>query len=345
MTSSSITLADVAIQAGVSKMTVSKVINKKPGISDATRQRVMRAVNDLGYTVHASARALSGGRTHTLGVVISSLDSQYFSELMRGADITAQDAGLELLISTTRASHEHRNIGRLAHGLVDGLLLVFPASLAPYEQSLRALNLPVVVIAPGVQESSGPLHFPSVDADHYSGARQAMQYLLSLGHRRIAFIGGPPHLTPSRERLRGYREGLLTASLAPDSALQVTGDFTQRSGFQAARQLLALAERPTAIFAVNDVSAFGAIEAVKDAGLRVPEDISVIGFDNIPQASQVFPALSTVEQPLLEMGAAGTRQLLNLIQGVGAVMERLTVPTGLIVRASTGPVSPVDRCM
>ena len=345
MTSSSITLADVASQAGVSKMTVSKVINKKPGISETTRQRVMQAVDELGYTVHASARALAGGRTSTLGVVVSSLDSQYFSELMRGADMTARDAGLELLISTTRASHEHRNIGRLAHGLVDGLLMVFPASLAPYERSLRTLNLPVVVIAPGLQEATEQQHFPSVDADHYSGARQAMQHLLSLGHRRIAFIGGPPHLTPSRERLRGYREGLLTASIAPDAALQVTSDFSQRSGFQAARKLLALAEPPTAIFAVNDVSAFGAIEAIKDAGLRVPDDISVIGFDNIPQASQVFPALTTIEQPLLEMGAAGTRQLLNLIQGVGAVTDRLIVPTELIVRASTGPVWPVDRRM
>ncbi|WP_161882138.1 LacI family DNA-binding transcriptional regulator [Deinococcus alpinitundrae] len=345
MTSSSITLADVASQAGVSKMTVSKVINKKPGISETTRQRVMQAVDELGYTVHASARALAGGRTHTLGVVVSSLDSQYFSELMRGADMTARDAGLELLISTTRASHEHRNIGRLAHGLVDGLLMVFPASLAPYERSLRALSLPVVVIAPGTQASAEQQHFPSVDADHYSGARQAMQHLLSLGHRRIAFIGGPPHLTPSRERLRGYREGLLTASIAPDAALQVTSDFSQRSGFQAARELLALAERPTAIFALNDVSAFGAIEAIKDAGLRVPEDISVIGFDNIPQASQVFPALTTIEQPLLEMGAAGTRQLLNLIQGVGAVTDRLIVPTELIIRASTGPLLSVDRRM
>lgn len=345
MTTASITLADVAVQAGVSRMTVSKVINKKPGVSEATRLRVMRTVDELGYTVHATARALAGGRTETLGVVLATLDSQYFSELMRGADKTAQDAGLELLVSTTRASHEHRNIGRLAHGLVDGLLIVFPASLAPYEQSLRALNLPVVVIAPGIQDSLEPPVFPSVDADHYSGARQAMQHLLSHGHRRIAFIGGPPHLIPSRERLRGYREGLLTASIAPDPALQVTGDFTQRGGFQATRQLLALAEPPSAIFAANDPSAFGAIEAIKDAGLRVPDNLSVIGFDDLPQASQVFPALSTIKQPLLEMGAAGTRQLLNLIQGVGAVTDRLIVPTELIVRASTGPVPPLGHRM
>ncbi len=337
MSTATVTLADVAVHAGVSKMTVSKVVNRKPGISEATRTRVLESVETLGYTVHASARALAAGRADTLGVLLPDLYSQYISEILRGSDEVALGAGQELLISTTRVRHEQRNIGRFSPGLVDGLLIVLPNSLQSYERALNTLRLPVVVIAPGEEEASENPQFPSVDADHYTGARLAMDHLLSLGHRRIGFISSTTHSAPSLKRLRGYREGLLTAGIALDRDLEATGDFTQQTGFRAARTLLALPEPPTAIFAINDVSAFGAIEAVKDWGLRVPEDVSVIGFDDIPQASQVYPPLTTIRQPLLEMGAAGTRQLLNLIHGVGAVSDTLILPTELIVRSSTGP--------
>ena len=344
MASESITLADVAAHAGVSKMTVSKVINRKPGLKDSTRERVMEAVEQLGYTVHASARALAGGRTETLGVLVPSLYSQYLSEIIRGVDRTALKAGMELLISTTRRSNKRRHTGRLAHGLVDGLLIVLPDPLALDQCTLQALNLPVVIIAPNAEETSTPPLFPTVDADHYTGARLAMDHLLSLGHRRIGLISGNEHMSHSLKRVSGYREGLLTAGLPLDPNLEVEGDFTQKAGFSAARTLLNLQLPPTAIFAVNDVSAFGAIEAIKDHGLRVPEDISVIGFDDIPQASQVYPPLTTIRQPLLEMGSAGTRLLLGLIQGVEAVTDRLIIPTELIVRSSTGPltVRPAD---
>ena len=337
MASESVTLADVAAQAGVSKMTVSKVINRKPGLKDSTRERVMEVVEQLGYTVHASARALAGGRTETLGVLVPSLYSQYLSEIIRGVDRTALKAGMELLISTTRRSSGPRNTGRLAQGLVDGLLIVLPDPLALDERTLRSLPLPVVIIAPNTEEADHLPMFPTVDADHYTGARLAMDHLLSLGHRRIGLISANGRMSHSLKRVSGYREGLLTAGIPLDPELEVEGDFTQKAGFDAARTLLNLPVPPTAIFAVNDVSAFGAIEAIKDHGLRVPEDISVIGFDDIPQASQVYPPLTTIRQPLLEMGAAGTRLLLALIQGVEAVTDRLIVPTELIVRSSTGP--------
>jgi LacI family transcriptional regulator len=337
--SESVTLADVAAQAGVSKMTVSKVINRKPGLKDSTRERVMEAVEQLGYTVHASARALAGGRTETLGVLVPSLYSQYLSEIIRGVDRTALKAGMELLISTTRRSNEQRNTGRLAQGLVDGLLIVLPDPLAIEERTLQSLNLPVVIIAPNseAEENGCPPMCPTVDADHYTGARLAMDHLLSLGHRRIGMISSNRQMSHSVKRVSGYREGLLTAGLPLDPELEIEGDFTQRTGFNAARTLLNLRDPPTAIFAVNDVSAFGAIEAIKDHGLRVPEDVSVIGFDDIPQASQVHPPLTTIRQPLLEMGTAGTRLLLALIQGVEAVTDRLIIPTELVVRSSTGP--------
>ncbi|ABF44130.1 LacI family DNA-binding transcriptional regulator [Deinococcus geothermalis] len=335
MRSNPVTLADIASQAGVSKMTVSKVVNKQPGISEATRQRVLRIIEELGYTAHPSARALAGGRTNTLGIVVPSIGPQYISEVVRGADLVAYEAGLDLLISTTQedTSHERQNVGRLSRGLVDGLLMVLPRSLDRYADALKQAEVPVVVVA----SANTTMPFPLVDADHYHGARLAVAHLLGLGHRRVGFIAGRRDTTASLERLRGYREGLLTAGLTPDPVLIRPGEYTQPGGFAAARSLLDLPDPPTAIFAANDLSAFGAMEAIKDRGLRVPDDVSVVGFDDIPQANQVHPALTTVRQPLVEMGTAGTRQLLNLLHGVGPVTDRLVLPTELIVRASTGP--------
>ncbi|WP_051935688.1 LacI family DNA-binding transcriptional regulator [Deinococcus sp. YIM 77859] len=336
MRSTPVTLADVANLAGVSKMTVSKVVNKRPGISEATRQRVLQVIEELGYTAHPSARALAGGRTNTLGIVVPSIGPQYISEVVRGADLVAYEAGMDLLISTTQedTSHERQNVGRLSRGLVDGLLMVLPRSLDRYADTLKQAQVPVVVVA----SANTSMPFPLVDADHYRGTRQAVAHLVELGHRRIAFIAGRRDTTASLERFRGYREGLLTAGLPFDPLLVQPGEYTQPGGFAAAQALLELPHPPTAIFAANDVSAFGAMEAVKDRGLRVPNDVSVIGFDDIPQANQVHPALTTVRQPLVEMGTAGTRQLLNLLHGVGPVTDRLVLPTELIVRASTGPV-------
>ena len=332
-----VTLADVARRADVSRMTVSKVVNNKAGISEATRERVYRAIDELGYVANGAARALSAGRTNTLGVVVPSIGPQYISEVIRGADMAAREAGLDLLISTTQEDlrHESQNVGRLTHGLVDGLLMVLPRSVDQYSQALLRAHVPVVVVATGNQNSP----FPLVDADHYQGARAAMRHLLDLGHTRIGFIAGRADTAASLERFRGYQEGLLTAGLIPEPLLVEEGHYTQPGGFAAATRLLGLAPAPTAIFAANDLSAFGAVEAVKELGLRVPQDVSVVGFDDIPQASQVFPALTTVRQPLTEMGRAGVKQLLNVLHGVGAVTDRLVLATELIDRASTAPPS------
>ncbi|GGR28311.1 LacI family transcriptional regulator [Deinococcus ruber] len=316
-------------------MTVSKVINNKAGISEATRQKVHLAVAELGYVVNATARALSAGRTNTLGIVVPSIGPQYISEVIRGADLAAREAGLDLLISTTQedTEHESQNVGRLTHGLVDGLLMVLPRSVQSYAHALMHAHVPVVVVATGNQNSP----FPLVDSDHYQGARAAMSHLLSLGHHRIGFIAGRADTAASLERFRGYQEGLLTAGLVPEPVLVEEGNYTQPGGFAAALRLLQATPAVTAIFAANDLSAFGAMEAVKELGLRVPQDVSVMGFDDIPQASQVYPALTTIRQPLTEMGRAGIKQLLNVLHGAGTVTDRLVLPTELICRASTAP--------
>ncbi len=337
MRSASTTIADIAAQAGVSKMTVSKVINNRPGISEATRQRVLHLVEQLGYTAHPTARALAAGRTNTLGVIVPSLEQQYLSEVIRGADLSAHAAGINLLISTTleNTAQERLNVARFRN-LVDGLLMVLPRSLARYADGLRETQVPVVVVA----AASGDVPFPLVDADHQAGADAATTYLLSLGHRRIAFLKGRDDTAASLQRRQGHHAALRRAGLRPDPTLERHAGFTQPGGFRAAQSLLDLQTPPTAIFAANDLSAFGAIEAVRDRGLRVPQDISVIGFDDIPQASQIHPPLTTVRQPLIEMGTAGTDLLLTLLGGQPVPSERLIMPTELVVRASTGPVPP-----
>ena len=334
MGSRNITIADVARAAGVSKMTVSKVINNQGSISDATRERILSIINELGYTAHPGARTLKGGRTQTLGLVVPQLHWQYSSEIVRGIDQTAQDAGLDLLISTSQENpqHEARNATRLAKGLVDGLIVLLPTGLPWYSEDL---GVPLVVVVPGA--GNLPTGLPTIDADHYQGARLAIRHLTDLGHTRIAFLSGGQD-AGSLARQRGYWEGLLTQGIPLDPDLEVPGAFQQRQGFVSTQQLLSLPRPPTAIFAANDLSAFGAIEAIKDQGLRVPEDISVVGFDDIPQAHEVHPALTTIRQPLSEMGAAATRQLLGLIDGRGVTTPTLVLPTELIIRNSTAVV-------
>ncbi|GGM14457.1 LacI family DNA-binding transcriptional regulator [Deinococcus aerophilus] len=338
-----VTLQDIAAQAGVSKMTVSKVLNGQPGISEATRARVLTTAQKLGYRANAAARTLATGRSDTLGVLVPSLGTQYVSEVVRGADHAATALGLDLLISTTqeRPGREGHNVSRLSGGLVDALLIVLPYALHDYAPALLDASLPVVVV--GNESPGQPLAL--VDTDHMAGARLAAGHLLDLGHRRIAFVTGRPDVQASAERLRGYGEALRGAGLPVDERLIVDGDYTQPGGFHATRTLLARLDAgglplPTAVFAANDVSAFGVIEALRDHGLRVPGDVSVIGFDDIPQASQVHPPLTTVRQPLPEMGEVAARMLIARLRGGPAPPPRTVLPPTLVLRASTAPRRP-----
>lgn len=332
-TSRNITIIDVAKEAGVSYATVSRVLNNDPHVKPDTRNRVIRSVTRLGYTVNQQARTLAGGRSNVIGLLVPDLGTGYIGEIIRGIDEELSAAQYDLMLYTThrRKTKESVYVASLTQGMADGLLLVLPRDPAEYLSSLRLRHFPYVLIDhQGIGEMES-----AVGATNRQGGFEATHYLIGLGHRRIGFITGWPDLGCSRDRLEGYRSALIAHDIAIDPALIREGDFNQPTGYQAARELLGLAEPPTAIFASNDVMAFGVMEAVRDRGLRIPEDVSIVGFDNIPQSEHVRPQLTTIEQPLAEMGREATRRLLALISNPDLPLTRSELPTKLVVRAST----------
>lgn len=333
-TTQDITIFDVAREAGVSYSTVSRVVNNK-GVSADKRERVVKAMADLGYVANLQARSLAGGRTNIIGLLVHGLNVSYFGEIVRGIDDELGLRNYDLMLYTThrRKLRESAYVTRLTRNLVDGLLLVLPRNTETYIEMLRQRHFPHVLVDDrGVNFSA-----PAVGATNQRGGYDATRYLLDLGHRRIGFITGDMTLGSAVERLEGYRLALTEAGLAVDPQLIAEGDFMQPKGYSAATQLLRLPQRPTAIFASNDVSAFGAMEAARVLGLRIPDDCSIIGFDDIPQASQVHPPLTTVRQPLAEMGRAAAQLLLTYIEQPDAPIQRIELPTELIIRESCRP--------
>jgi LacI family transcriptional regulator len=331
MTRSPVNLNDIARLAGVSKMTVSKALNSQPGVSAETSERIFQIAKKLGYTPHHAARKLAGGKTNIIGIVVPSMDSSFMSDVVRGIGVVLEQSGLDLLLFTDHVKPNQDRMFFASRGLVDGLLLVLPLNLERYNQTQLPNPLPMVVIEPITKD----VNLPVISSENYLSSRKAIEHLLELGHSRIAMIGGEPSIKSSHIRLQAYKDALKAAGIAIHENLICPGDFTQLRGFAATNELLDLEQPPTAIFAANDLAAFGAYDAIKNRGLRIPEDISVIGFDDIFQAAQVFPPLTTVRQPASEMGMAGTRVLLSMIQGLEPAMYHIELPTELIVRAST----------
>ncbi len=331
--SGNVTIVDVAQAAGVSYATVSRVLNNDPHVKPDTRERVILSITRLGYTVNQQARNLASGRSHVIGLLVPDLGTGYIGEIIRGIDEALAAAQYDLMLYTThrRKTKESAYVSSLTQGMTDGLLLVLPRDPEEYLVSLRRRHFPYVLVD---HQGIGDLE-SAVGATNWRGGYEATKYLIELGHRRVGFITGTMDLGCSRDRLEGYRAALRDCGLPIDPTLMQEGDFWQPSGFTAARTLLALPEPPTAIFASNDVMAFGVMEAVRDQSLRIPEDISIVGFDNIPQAEHVSPQLTTIEQPLADMGHEATRMLLAMIQEPDRPYQRVELPTRLIVRAST----------
>ncbi len=326
-----VTIFDVAREADVSYSTVSRVINNK-GVSLDKRERVLRVMADLGYVANLQARSLAGGKSNIIGLLVHSLTEEYFGEIARGVDEELAAMQYDLMLYTThrRKGRESTYVTRLTRNLVDGLLLVLPRNAEAYLETLRHRRFPYVL----VDHQGLGFDVPSVGATNWQGGYDGARYLIELGHRRIGFITGDMALGCARDRLVGYQQALSEAGLPTDTALVRTGDFLQPRAFTCANELLDLAEPPTAIFASNDVSAFGVMEAVRSRGLRIPDDISVLGFDDIPQAGQVHPGLTTVRQPLADMGRAAVQLLFDYIETPDAGVKRIELPTTLSIRAS-----------
>lgn len=339
--SDSVTIFEVAKLAGVSHTTVSRVINNNTHVMPETRERVLAAMDTLGYVANRQARLLAGGTSNNIGVLVPDLGTGYIGEIMRGIDAELSLENYDLTLFTTHriASKEAGYVMNLARGMADGMLLVLPRNPVDYFEFLTNQKYPFVLID---HQGSGSA-CPSVGATNWQGAYNATEYLIKLGHRRIGFIVGSPDLGAAVDRFKGYKSALKTHHIPLDEALIYQGDFFQPDGYAGGKTLLSLKNPPTAIFASNDSMAIGVMDAVREMSLRIPDDISVMGFDDIPQAAMVRPGLTTVRQPLEEMGRVATQMLLDMLKKPNKIPERIELPTGLVIRDSTG--RPKDKAV
>lgn len=329
-----ISIKDIAKAMNISYSTVSRALNNSPRVKPATRQQIQQVASDMGYLPSAVARSLVTRRTNTIGVVVTKITDLFFAEVIQGIEEAALTFGHSVILmnSEGQPDYELAAIQSLRERRVDGIILV--AACASTESKKRLFNgpleTPIVVINNVHQEHIGY----SVETDNVGGGQTATQHLLDLGHRRIAYIAGPVSEWDSVERQQGYEQTLQAAGVAVDPALIVRGDNQPEGGMQAMQRLLALPVSPTAIFCYNDVTALGAMRAAYDAGWRVPQDFSIIGFDDIALAPFFEPPLTTVAQAKREMGEKAVQMVFELLAGA-EIVEKWVLPSRLIVRAST----------
>ncbi len=328
-------MRQIADLAGVSIATVSRVLNGRGDVSDETRDLVTRVIRENGYTANRSARGLSAGRAGLVGILVPLVYPAYFSAILAGAAEALSERNLQIVLSPT--GHEHdREVSVLdrLYGLTDGALIILPEESSEELERLLDGGYRFVVLDPLMPLDE---RIPSVSAAHMSGADQAMRHLLELGHRRIALITGPRGWVATEHRRRGYRAALAAVGILPDPVYEIEAEPEIASGRDAARFLLELAEPPTAIFAFNDNIAIGAIQAARACGVRVPDDLSIVGFDDVEHATIVTPELTTVRQPLAEMGRTAVSLLNRLLEGQRFETLHLELATRLVVRDSTAP--------
>ncbi|WP_328472725.1 LacI family DNA-binding transcriptional regulator [Actinoplanes sp. NBC_00393] len=325
-----VTISYIAETAGVSVPTVSKVINGRSGVAADTRARVEALISAYGYR-----KSTPPARSNTLELVFEQIESLWGVEIIRGVQQAARRHRLGVVLS------EFGPDGSTIRYWIDGAVsrrpvcVVTVAQLSRQERDqLRAQGIPFVVFDP---TSELPDDVPFVGATNWSGGRAATRHLIDLGHRRIAMVGGPDRVLFCSARFDGYRSALEAAGLSVDPALVVRTDLTQEGGREAARDLLARPDRPTAVFACNDLQALGVYQAAREVGLRIPDELSVVGFDDLPVTELVDPPLTTVHQPLAEMAVAATEMALALGRGESPAQIGVELATTLTVRSSTGP--------
>ncbi|MFC8794785.1 LacI family DNA-binding transcriptional regulator [Streptomyces cinereoruber] len=333
------TLEEVAARAGVGRGTVSRVINGSPKVSEQAKAAVEQAVAELGYVPNRAARALAGSRTDAVALVIPETEARLFSEpyfldITRGVSGELADADKQLLLTLIRSEQERQRFEQyLAAQRVDGVLLVSVHGDDPLPDQVRALGLPAVLNGRRSREESVAF----VDSDNTGAGRTAVAHLAARGRRAVATITGPLDMHVARCRLDGYREGLAEAGLPADEALVANGDFTEEGGRRAMRELLDRRPALDAVFAASDVMAAGARAVLREAGRRVPEDVALVGVDDSAVARHMDPPLTSVRQPIEEMGRAMARLLLQEIASPSAPDDqpRRMLPTELVIRASS----------
>jgi LacI family transcriptional regulator len=326
-------IQDVARAAGVSVSTVSRVLNGREDVSPATHQRVQRIIDELGYSSSLAAKSMRSQRTNVIGVTITDLSISFCLEVVRGIDQVVKAHTYDLMIfSSNRANHrddpawERKVVAQLNGSLVDGIITVTPTSVELPTAS------PLVIVDP-----CDVGNFPAVIATNGAGTMEAVRYLIELGHERIGYIGGRMSLLSARQRLAGYQEAHREAGLPVRAELCVEGDYSYTRALLAAQQLLNLPTRPTAIMAANDQSAIAVMQVASRLGLRVPDDLSVVGFDNTAESLYTTPPLTSVDQCVAAMGARAAELLIQRVEGKELANDLHELPTRLIVRDSCAP--------
>lgn len=325
----SVTIQDVARSAGVSVSTVSRVLNGKVDVAQETQDRIIAVIETLGYTSNLAARSMRSQKKNLIGLIMPDIAYPFAIEVMKGVNKAIAESEFDLLVYTTgdvrkggRASAERKYVSLLTNSISDGVIIVAPV-VAEFNS-----DEPIVSIDPVMSNPS----YPSVHATNYQGSIEAMEYLLKLGHRRIGYIGGRTELESSNRRLMGYRESLKKAGIPVDEALIASGDYTTESGVKCTRELLSLENRPTAIFASNDQMAMGVYQVAQEVGIKIPDDLSLIGFDNITESK--YLGLTTVDQFIMQMGYTATQILIKIINGIPLENKTCQVQTQLIIRNS-----------
>jgi LacI family transcriptional regulator len=355
-----LTIQDIAKLANVSKATVSRVLNHKPTVDPEIRERVMKIVNERGFVPSITATVLRGGRTQLIGVLAPPLSWPFVSEIILGVAEVSDRTSYEIVLYTMSPKRKHSDVldRILAMKLSTGLIAIMPGQLGSHLDYLSKQGVPIVTI----EDQVAPICTPWIGIDNISSAYEGTRYLLSLGHRRIGHILGPANFLCTSERYNGYCMALREAGVEPDPSLIWQGDFDLSGGRSSAHQILSLPveQRPSAIFAANDQTAFGFIDIAPQYGVRVPDDIAILGFDDMPIAAFTKPGLTTIRQPHREMGETACELLLSMVDPKNYPFKResetfsedraednknlrIVLPTKLVVRESCGAAQPILR--
>ncbi len=335
----SVTLKDIAAEVGYSVTTVSRALNDYDDVSEATKQLIKRVAQEMGYHPHVIAQSLQSKRTNTVGFIVPAtehyLSDPYFLELLAGIGDGAALCAFDLLVSTCKpmGAQEHLAYERMVRGRrVDGIIVARTRRDDERIAYLVSEGFPLIAFG----RTASDLDFPYLDIDGEKGVFEAVEHLIGLGHRRIGFIAPSMYLTFAAHRLAGYKKALRSHGLQFDPALTVEGNLTQSGGSQSMRRLLDLEDPPTAVMAGNDLMAFGAMEAAQGRGLVVGRDIAVIGFDDVPLAAHFHPSLTTVRQPIYEIGKMLSQRLVKIIEGKKLAQPQLLLQPELVIRESSG---------
>ena len=327
------TLKDVANRAGVSKATVSRVLNNNPRVAEDLRLRVVEAVQALGYQPNRAARRLRASSSDVLGLIISDIANPFFISVVRGVEDTAYAHNMSVVLCNTDEDLVRQQIYlRVMQAEHVAGLIISPANVDEDFSGLKRLGIPVILL----DRQTDKLVTDAVVVDNVAGACDAVRHLIGLGYERIGIVGGTPHLTTGRQRTEGYRKALHDAGIRIDERLVKHGDFKTDSGYRLTNELLQLPQPPRAIFVANNLMTLGALRAIREQGVRVPEEVALVGFDDMPWSSELCPPLTAVSQPTYELGQETVHLLLRRLADPNAPIRTVTLQPRLVVRESCG---------